>query len=95
MNAVSQLLPFVGMLAVFYFLVIRPQMNERQEHEKLVNSLTRGDKVITASGVHGVIANVAEDTVLLEVSEKTRIVVDKTSIARRVVPPAEGGDSSK
>jgi preprotein translocase subunit YajC len=77
------IVPIVGVFAVMYFLMIRPQIRERQEHEKLVSSLARGDKVVTASGVHGTISNVAADTVLLEVSEKTRIVIDKTSVARR------------
>jgi preprotein translocase subunit YajC len=78
------LLPIVGVFAVVYFLIIRPQTRERQEHDKLVASLARGDRVVTASGVHGVIANVAPDTVLLEVAEKTRIVIDKGTVARRL-----------
>jgi preprotein translocase subunit YajC len=80
------LLPIALVFGVMYFLIIRPQVNEKREHEKLVASLARGDRVVTASGVHGVIANVAADTILLEVSEKTRIVVDKSTVARRVVP---------
>jgi preprotein translocase subunit YajC len=82
------IVPIVGVFAVMYFLMIRPQIRERQEHEKLVTSLARGDKVVTASGMHGTISNVAVDTVLLEVSDKTRIVVDKTSISRRIVDAA-------
>ncbi|MEQ1501812.1 MAG: preprotein translocase subunit YajC [Myxococcota bacterium] len=90
-------LDFVPILLVFgvmYFLIIRPQVRERQDHDKLVASLARGDKVVTASGIHGVVSNVAEDTILLEVSDKTRIVVDKSTIARRTVA-AEGGDVGK
>lgn len=83
MNPVD-LLPIVAVFAVMYFLIIRPQMRERQEHDKLVASLARGDRVVTASGIHGTVANVAADTILLEVAEKTRIVVDKTTISRRL-----------
>lgn len=78
------LLPILGVLGVFYFVLIRPQAQEAAKHEKLVASLARGDRVVTASGVHGVIASVAEDTVQLEVAEKTRITVDKATIAKRV-----------
>ena len=94
MNLVD-LLPIALVFGVMYFLIIRPQVREKQDHDKLVSSLARGDRVVTASGVHGVIANVAEDTVLLEVSEKTRIVVDKTTIARRVVPVAPPEDKTE
>lgn len=86
MNPVD-LLPILGIFAVMYFLIIRPQMREKADHDKLVQSLTRGDRVVTASGVHGVVANVAEDTVLLEIAEKTKITIDKSTVARRLGEP--------
>jgi preprotein translocase subunit YajC len=76
--------PIVLVFAVMYFLIIRPQVREKQDHEKLVSSLARGDRVVTASGVHGVVANVTDDTILLEIAEKTKIVVDKGTVARRI-----------
>jgi preprotein translocase subunit YajC len=84
-----QLVPIIAIFAVMYFLIIRPQARERQEQEKLIASLARGDRVVTASGVHGTVANVANDTVLLEVAEKTRIVVEKSTISRRLAAPDE------
>lgn len=85
MNPID-LLPIALVFGVMYFLIIRPQTKERQDHDKLVASLARGDKVVTASGVHGQVANVGVDTVLLEIAEKTRIVIDKSTVARRVTP---------
>jgi preprotein translocase subunit YajC len=82
-------LPIVGIFAVMYFVMIRPQMREKAEHDKLVASLARGDRVVTASGVHGTIANVSDDTILLEVAERTKITIDKSTIARRTPPAAE------
>ena len=83
MNAFD-LVPVLLIFAVMYFLVIRPQVTEKQNHEKLLGSLAKGDRVVTASGVHGTIGNVETDTVVLEVGERMRIVVDKSSIARRI-----------
>lgn len=83
MNPVD-LLPILAIGAVMYFLIIRPQVKEKQDHDKLVASLARGDKVVTASGLHGVIANVAADTIQLEIAERTRVTVDKSTIARRL-----------
>lgn len=82
----QDLIPIALVFAVMYFLIIRPQVNERKEHDKLVASLARGDRVVTASGVHGVVANVSDTTILLEIAEKTRIVVDKSTVSRRVTP---------
>lgn len=93
---IQDFVPIVLVFAVMYFLIIRPQVNERKEHDKLVASLARGDRVVTASGVHGVVANVADDTILLEVADKTRIVVDKSTVSRRVVAvEAEGTKAEK
>jgi preprotein translocase subunit YajC len=81
---VVDLLPILGIAAVMYFLIIRPQAQEKQAHDKLVASLAKGDRVVTASGLHGVVAVVADDTVQLDVSDKTRVTVDKSTIARRL-----------
>lgn len=81
------LLPVLLIFGVMYFMLVRPQIREKQEHDKLVASLSKDDKVVTASGLHGSVVSVADDTVVLEVAEKTRIVVDKTSIARRKGEP--------
>jgi preprotein translocase subunit YajC len=85
-------LPILGIFAVMYFLIIRPQMREKAEHDKFVASLAKGDRVVTASGIHGVIANVAESTVLLEISDKVKITVEKTTIARRQADETKKAD---
>lgn len=88
MNALD-LLPILLIFGVMYFLVIRPQVTEKQNHEKLLASLAKGDRIVTASGVHGTIATVEADTVVLELGERVRVTVDKTSIGRRL------GDDAK
>lgn len=91
----ADLLPIVGIFAVMYFLVLRPQMREKSDHEKFVQALVRGDRVVTASGVHGVIAHVGTDTVQLEIAEKTKITVDKSTIARKAGDPKPADDAAK
>ena len=88
MNPID-LLPLVLIFGVMYFLIIRPQVQERQAHEKLLESLTRDDAVVTASGVHGKVVSVSDTTVVLEIAEKTKITIDKKSIARRQGEPAK------
>jgi preprotein translocase subunit YajC len=80
-------IPIVLVFGVMYFVILRPQINEKREHDKLLASLARGDRVVTASGLHGVIANVADDTVHLEIADRVKIVVDKSTVARRQVDP--------
>lgn len=74
------LLAFGG---VIWFLVIKPQMDEKRAHDELVASLAKDDQVVTSSGLHGRVTEVRGDTVVLEVAEKTRVTLDKTAVARR------------
>ncbi len=86
MSSPIDLLPLLLIFGVFYFLVLRPQVRERQEHEKLVTSLAKDDEVVTASGLHGRIVAVEPDTVQLEIADRTRVVIDKSTVARRKAP---------
>jgi len=57
-DLLQTLLPFLFMGVLFYFLLIRPQQKRRKQHEQLLANLKTGDKVVTSSGIHGLIANV-------------------------------------
>ena len=71
----------VLIFAVFYFLLIRPQRKRQKEHEQLVQELQRGDKVITAGGIFGVVESISEDSVVIKVESGTTIRVAKSSVA--------------
>jgi preprotein translocase subunit YajC len=76
-----QLLPFAFIFVIFYFLLIRPQQKRQKDHQKLLSNLKTGDKVITSSGIHGLIANVKDTTFLVKVADNVKIEVDKNAIA--------------
>jgi len=69
------------MFVIFYFLLIRPQQKRQKEQRKLLDSLKTGDKVITSSGIHGLIANVKETTFLVKIADNVKIEIEKGSIA--------------
>lgn len=73
-------IPFVVLLVMFYFLLIRPQQKKMKEHQQLVSSIKSGDKVIAAGGIHGSVTNVKDSSVVLKVSENVKIEVEKSSI---------------
>ena len=76
-----QLLLLGGMILVFYFFMIRPQVKKAKEHKKLVAELGIGDKVITTAGIHGKIVGSNETTFLIEVEGGTKIRFDKSAIS--------------
>jgi preprotein translocase subunit YajC len=78
-----------GLGLILYFTMIRPQANERKKHEALLTGLTKGTKVVTTSGLHGKISEVATATVVIEIAPKTLITIEKTAVARLLVEPDE------
>ena len=78
------MIPIVVIGAIMYFLLIRPEQQKRANQETLISSLTKGMNVVTSNGIHGTIHEVAENTVVLKVADKTRITFDKSAIARLV-----------
>lgn len=80
-GALTSLVPLIIMFAIFYFLLIRPQQKKAKEHKSLLESLKKGDQVITAGGMHGRISSVEESVVTLEVANGVNIKFNKGHIA--------------
>lgn len=74
------IMPLV-ILVVFYFLMIRPQQIQRKEQAARVAALQAGDKVVTTSGIHGLVHHVKDNTVVIKVAEGTMIEFDKHAVA--------------
>jgi len=73
-------LPFIVMLGVMYFLMIRPQQKRVKEHQGLMSTLKTGDEVVTSSGIIGTIAGMSEKVVTLEVSKNVQLKVLKSQV---------------
>lgn len=80
-------LPFVLIVGIFYFLIIRPMRKRQKSLETLISNLKNGDKVITNGGIHGTIAGVRENIFLLKVADQVKIEISKNAIASRQSTP--------
>ena len=75
------LLPFwFFIIVIMYFVLIRPQKKRQQEQQRLVSSLKTGDRVVTNAGIHGLIANVKETTVIVKVADNVKIEMEKSAV---------------
>jgi preprotein translocase subunit YajC len=83
------ILQLVALAAIFYFLLIRPQQKRQKAQAALIASVKIGDKVITSSGIHGIVANVKDTTVIVKVADNVKIEFDKASVATVVKAAAE------
>jgi len=80
-NTLMGFLPMVLILGVFYFLLIRPQQKKAKDHRELLQSLKKGDAVITQGGLYGKIAGMSDQVVTLEIADKVRVRVARGQIA--------------
>ena len=67
-----------------YYVMLRPQMRRQKEQARLVSALKTGDRVVTASGIHGLISNVKDTTVIVKVADNVKIEMEKTSVTNVV-----------
>jgi preprotein translocase subunit YajC len=80
----SSLIIFALFIGVMYFLLIRPQQKRQKEHRQLIESLAKGDDVITIGGLHGRVLTVADDFIDLEVTDDTVLRFQRQAIAKKV-----------
>jgi preprotein translocase subunit YajC len=79
----AQMLPmFVLIVVIFYFVIYRPQKQQREKHQALISQLKKGDKVVTSGGIWGTVTNLGKDTVTLQVAENAKIRVAREHILR-------------
>jgi preprotein translocase subunit YajC len=69
------------MFLILYFMIIRPQQKRQKERQKMIDSIKKGDKVITSGGIHGTVAGVEDKTLLVEIADKVKVKVERGSIA--------------
>ena len=80
-QGIGAFLPLILMFVVFYFLLIWPQQKKAKAHKQVLSSLQKGDTVVTSSGIYGTITGLTDTVVTLEIAEKVRIKMARSSIA--------------
>ncbi|HEV3409952.1 MAG TPA: preprotein translocase subunit YajC [Chthoniobacterales bacterium] len=83
-------LPFIFIFVIMYYVMIRPQMRRQKEQQRLVAALKTGDRVVTASGIHGMISNVKDRTVIVKVADNVKIEMEKSAISAVANAPGNG-----
>jgi preprotein translocase subunit YajC len=91
-NLLMQIVPFVMIFAIMYFLLIRPQQQRLKEHRAMVDNVKRGDTVVTAGGIVGKVSKVRDDgELMIEISDNVQVRVVKSTLSevRAKTPPAD------
>jgi preprotein translocase subunit YajC len=70
-----------GIIVIFYFFMIRPQQKKQKDQKKYLEEIKKGDHAVTTGGIHGKVASIEGDTILLEVDRGTKLRIEKSSIS--------------
>lgn len=80
-NSLMQIAPILVVFVIFYLLIFMPMRKRQKKVEQMIAALKNGDKVITGSGIYGVVAGVKEKTFILKISDHVKIEVAKSAVA--------------
>ena len=85
-NPIIGFLPFIVLIAVFYFFLMRPQMKKQKEHQAMLQNLQRGDRVITTGGIIGSVVGIDEDKIVIKVgtSDGVKLEIAKGFISQKL-----------
>ncbi|ODN69741.1 preprotein translocase subunit YajC [Methylobrevis pamukkalensis] len=82
MEQVIQIVPFLLIFVIMYFLIIRPQRKKQKEHQEMIRSLRRGDTVVTSGGIIGKVSKVVDDgEFILDVGEGAKLRISRSYVA--------------
>ena len=79
-SPLASFVPIILIFVIMYFLLFRPQMKRQKDHARLVAAVKTGDHVVTGSGIHGMITNVKDRTVIVKIAENVKIEMEKSAI---------------
>ena len=82
-SLISTLVMFGAVILIMYFLMIRPQQKRQKEHQKMLDSIKKGDKVITTAGMHGTVVDIDGNSFVIQVADNVKITFDKQAIASK------------
>ena len=83
MEILSQLLPFVFLIAIMYFVIIRPQQKEAKSRQEMIKALKKGDKIVTGGGVIATVHKVEEKFLSVKINDDTIVKMTKDAVARK------------
>ena len=92
---VTTFITFGLVIAIFYFLIIRPQNKKKKETQEMLSSIGKNDRVVTIGGIRGVVQSVKDDTVVLKVDDNTKLEFSKSAVSSVLEKKGSGKESSQ
>ena len=79
----STVVMFAMIIAVFYFMILRPQQKRQKERQSMMDGISKGDKITTIGGLHGTVVGIEDTTILIQIADNVKVKLEKSAIATR------------
>ena len=83
-QSMAQFLPLILLFVIFYFLIIRPQQKQQKAHKEMLESLKKGDKIVTNGGLYAEVVKTEEDFIKIKLSDTATVRLDRAFVARKL-----------
>jgi preprotein translocase subunit YajC len=93
-NPIMSFVPILAIFAIFYFLIIRPQQKQVKEHQKMLDNLANGDRVLTGGGIFGTVSSLRGPEVDVKIADKVVVTVSRSTITKVIGTAAAVGSSN-
>lgn len=75
------IIPYVVILFIFYFLIIKPQKDKQRQHKSMLTNIKKNDEIVTSGGIHATVVNVKDKTVIVRIDDNAKMEIDKEAIS--------------
>jgi len=83
-QGMAQFLPLILLFVIFYFLIIRPQQKQQKAHKEMLESLSKGDKIVTSGGLFAEVIKAEEDFIKIKLNDTSIVKLDRAYVARKI-----------
>ncbi len=83
-QSLAPFLSLILLIAIFYFLIIRPQQKQQKAHKEMIDSLKKGDKILTNGGIFAEVVKTEEDSIKIKLNDSNIVKLDKNYVARKL-----------
>jgi len=91
----TSIFPFILIIGIFYFLIIRPQNKKKKETEKMLSALKKGDKIVTIGGLYGTVQSVKETTVIIKADDNVKLEFLRSAVSNVLTQSKEDKDEGQ
>ena len=83
-NGIMQFIPLIALFAIFYFLIIRPQQKAQKEHAAMLESLKKGDRIVTSGGLIAEVVKPEEDFIKIKLNDDTIVKLERSFVSKKL-----------